>query len=163
LRLGRGGEPAVHNGQPKLEVGHATRLLSGSGVAVLATGAILKNAFDACKALHAKGTRPALYSMHTLKPLDVDLIEDLAKRFDVIITVEEHSIVGGLGGAVAETLSQLEQPRARLKMLGLRSGFSSIVGDQGYLREMYGLSSNQVEGAVWEAFAKASGAELKAV
>ena len=163
LRLGRGGEPAVHSTQPKLEVGRATRILNGSEVAVLATGAILKNAFDACKALHAKGTRPALYSMHTLKPLDLALIEELAKRFDVIITVEEHSVVGGLGGAVAEFLAQLEQPRARLKILGLRTGFSSVVGDQNYLRERYGLSSKNIENAAWDSYANALSGELKAI
>lgn len=163
LRLGRGGEPAVHSVQPKLEVGQAIRLLSGSEVAVLATGAILKNAFDACKALQAKGKRPALYSVHTLKPLDVELVEHLARQFEVIITVEEHSVIGGLGSAVAEALSQMEQPRARLKMLGLRSGFSSVVGDQNYLREVYGLSAKQIENAAWEGYAKPAGGELKAV
>ena len=163
LRLGRGGEPAVHSAQPKLEVGRATRILNGSEVTVLATGAILKNAFDACKALQARGKHPALYSVHTIKPLDVELLDQLARRFEVIITVEEHSVIGGLGSAVAEALSQMEQPRARLKMLGLCSGFSSVVGDQSYLREIYGLSAKHIESAAWDSYAKPSSGELKAV
>jgi transketolase len=87
----------------------------------------------------------------------------LARQFEVIITVEEHGVIGGLGGAVAETLSQIEHPRARLKMLGLRSGFSSVVGDQAYLRQVYGLSSKHIESAAWESYARSSGTELKAV
>ncbi len=155
LRLGRGGEPVVHTAKPDFEVGRAIRVLNGSQVAVLTTGAILKNAFDACKALHTRGKHPALYSVHTLKPLDVELLKLVAREFEVIITVEEHSVVGGLGSAVAETVSQLEQSRAQLKMVGLRDGFSSIVGDQAYLREAYGLSTCEIEEVVWESYRSA--------
>jgi transketolase len=116
---------------------------------------MLKNAFDACKALQARGKRPALYSVHTIKPLDVELLKMLGREFEVIITVEEHSVIGGLGSAVAETVSQLEQSRAQLKMIGLRDGFSSIVGDQAYLREAYGLSTPEIEAVVWESFRSA--------
>lgn len=155
LRLGRGGEPVVHTAKPDFAVGRAIRVLSGSQVAVLTTGAILKNAFDACKALQAKGKRPALYSVHTIKPIDSALLKMLGREFEVIITVEEHTVIGGLGSAVAETLSQIEQPRAQLKIVGLRDGFSSIVGDQAYLREAYGLSAPKIEAAIWESYRSA--------
>src|SRR5260370_40653071 len=124
----------------------------GSDIVFLTTGAILQNALDACRALQARGKRPALYSVHTLKPLALVLVEGLAKRFRLIITVEEHSLIGGLGSAVAESLSQVEQPRARLKMVGLRGGFSAIVGDQAYLREAYGLSARDIEAAALESY-----------
>jgi len=155
LRLGRGGEPVVHTAKPDFEVGRAIRVMSGSQVAVLTTGAMLKNAFDACKALQAKGKRPALYSVHTIKPIDSALLKMLGREFEVIITVEEHSVIGGLGSAVAETLSQIEKPRAQLKIVGLRDGFSSIVGDQAYLREAYGLSAPKIEAAIWESYRSA--------
>jgi transketolase len=152
LRLGRGGEAVVHSGKPDFRIGRAIRVLDGTEIVYLTTGAILKNTLDACRALQARGKRPALYSVHTLKPLDLELVETLARRFRVIITVEEHSVVGGLGGAVAESLSQMEQPRAQLKLVGLRNGFSSIVGDQAYLREAYGLSVQDIESAAWESY-----------
>ncbi len=150
LRLGRGGEPAVHPKEFDFTLGRAIKLLDGNEIVYLATGGILSNVFRACQLLRARGKQVALYSIPTVKPIDRELLETLAGRFRVIVTVEEHSVIGGLGGAVAEILASLWQPRASLTMMGLRSGFSSVVGDQDYLRKAYGLSVEAIEEIGWK-------------
>jgi transketolase len=124
--------------------------LQGEEIAVLASGAILKNALEACRKLSEISKKPALFSVHTLKPIDSKLVRMLATRFNRIVTVEEHSTTGGLGGAVAEILAQLPGPKARLRMVGLADGFSTIVGDQEYLRGTYGMSPQAIVQAILE-------------
>jgi transketolase len=153
LRLGRGGEPHVHQGDIDFALGKAIRLYPGGDIAIFATGAILKPAADARAALQAAGYDTALYSMHTLKPLDRDAIAAAARSAKLIVTVEEHSVIGGLGGAVAEVLAQLPGPKAGLKIIGLEAGFSSVVGDQEYLRGIYGLSAEAIVRTVKQAWA----------
>ncbi len=153
LRLGRGGEPRVHQGEIEFTVGKAIRLFSGSDIAIIATGGILKQAADAREALITTGLDVALYSMHTVKPLDCEAIAEAARTAKLIVTVEEHSVVGGLGGAVAETIAQLPSAKAALKIIGLEAGFSSVVGDQEYLRGVYGLSAEEIAQTIrqtWE-------------
>jgi transketolase len=148
LRLGRGGEPKVHEGDIDFKIGKAIKLFDGVDVVLISTGGILKNAFEARKKLSSIGLSVGLYSMHTLKPIDREMIERVAVRTRLIVTIEEHSVIGGLGGAVAEILAQMPQPKARLKMIGLQDCFSSIVGDQDYLRRMYGLDVDSIVKAV---------------
>jgi len=144
LRLGRGGEPKVHQGPVEFQVGKAIRLFEGVDVAILSTGGILKVAYDAREKLAASGLSVGLYSVHTLKPIDRELIVELAGKVGLIVTLEEHSVLGGLGGAAAEIVAQLPQPKAALEIIGLRDCFSSVVGDQEYLRSVYGLTAEDV-------------------
>lgn len=148
LRLGRGGEPEVHRGTPAFAAGKAIEVRDGDAVAVISTGGILKNALDLTDRLSSLGVSTALYSMHTVKPLDSALVKRLARTVRLIVTVEEHSVIGGLGSAVAEVLAQTPGSRAVLKIAGLNDCFSSIVGDQEYLREAYGLSVERLTDAV---------------
>jgi transketolase len=141
LRLGRGNEPRVHQEMPNFELGKNICLASGDQVALLATGGILANAAAARNLLKNRGVAASLYSVHTLKPLDHACIKELAASNRLIATIEEHSVLGGLGGAVAEVLSEISGARACLVRLGLPEGFVSEVGDQEYLRRLYGLSA----------------------
>lgn len=144
LRLGRGNEPKVHIPPIDFKLGRAIRLFEGDDVAVFSTGGILKNAFEARQQLVKKRLSVGLYSMHTLKPIDRDTVEQVAKRVKLLVTVEEHSVIGGLGGAVAEIIAQMPDGRARLKIIGLNDCFSSVVGDQEYLRHIYGMSVESI-------------------
>lgn len=144
LRLGRGGEPRVHLGSIDFQVGKAIQLFEGEDVAILSTGGILKVACNAREKLAAINLSAGLYSIHTLKPIDRELILALASRVGLIVTLEEHTIIGGLGGAVAEIVAQMSSPKAKLEIIGLRDCFSSIVGDQEYLRSVYGLTTDEV-------------------
>lgn len=107
---------------------------------MISTGGILKNAADACDLLAEKGIGVQLYSMHTMKPFDDDLISRIAASARLVVSIEEHTIFGGLGSAVAVGLAQSSAKRARLLQIGLNDCFSSVVGDQEYLRGIYGLS-----------------------
>ena len=144
LRLGRGGEPTIHADPIGFHVGKAIRLFEGKDVALLSTGGILKVASDAREKLEALGLEAGLFSVHTLKPIDRELVRELAGTVGLIVTLEEHTVIGGLGGAVAEIVAQMPGPKANLEMIGLRDCFSSVVGDQEYLRSVYGLTADDV-------------------
>ena len=154
LRLGRGGGKRVHKGDINFKVGKAIQLFNGDDVALISTGGILENAFEAREGLDNMGLSVGLYSMHTIKPFDREVVEDIAKKVKLIVTIEEHTTIGGLGGAVSEILAQMLQPRARLEMVGLPGCFSSIVGDQEYLRGVYGMSVEGIVEKVREIFNK---------
>ena len=154
LRLGRGGGKRVHEGDINFKIGKAIQLFDGDDIALISTGGILCNAFKARKVLNEVGLSVGLYSLHTLKPFDREIVEDIAKSVKLIVTIEEHTVIGGLGGAVSEILAQMPQPRARLQMVGLPGCFSSIVGDQEYLRKVYGMSVEGIVEKVREAFNK---------
>ncbi len=151
LRLGRGGEPRIHQEKIDFRIGKALNVLKGKKINVISTGGILKNCFGAVQKLQKKGLDIGLYSMHTLKPLDSETIVSLAKSSDLIITVEEHSVIGGLGSGIAEIVSQMPGDKAMLKIIGLQDCFSSKVGDQDYLREAYGIATDNIINSIEQA------------
>jgi transketolase len=144
LRLGRAGEPLVHHSPPKFEFGKAIRVREGKDVTLISTGGILPEVVDAAQLLSENGIESRILSMHTVKPLDEDAVLAAAQETSAIFTVEEHSIIGGLGGAVAEVLVESGAYVPTFKRLGLRSGFSSEVGTQEYLRALYGLDATGI-------------------
>ena len=97
---------------------------------------------------------PAIYTFPTVKPLDADVIRDCAESFEMIVTCEEHNIVGGFGSAVAEVMAEMKKKNAFLLRIGLHDEYSVKVGNQKYLREQYGMNSkaivNQIEDALNE-------------
>ena len=88
--------------------------------------------------------------MHTVKPIDREWVESIAQKVKLIVTIEEHTVIGGLGGAIAEILAQLPIVRARLKIIGLGDCFSAIVGNQEYLRDVYGMSAEKIVEQAYE-------------
>lgn len=151
LRLGRGGEPELGGVPDGLGIGQALPIQDGTGVALLFTGAIADEVLAAREGLTLEGIEPAVVAFPTVKPIDAQAIASLARRFDALVTVEEHNIVGGFGSAVAEVLAELPAPRARLVRVGLADQYSSIVGSQRYLREVYGMSARAIAERVREA------------
>lgn len=139
LRLGRAGEPDVHTTEPKFRLGKAITARSGHDITLISTGGMLYNAVLAAEALEEEGISARVLSMHTVKPLDEEAVLAAARETRAIFTLEEHSIIGGLGGAVAELLLESEVRPRIFKRIGLNGGFSSIVGTQEYLRSQYGL------------------------
>lgn len=150
LRLGRGGEPELNCPTDGFQIGRAMPVFDGEDVALLFTGAIGDEVLEARETLAADGVSIAVVSFPTVKPIDEDAIADLATRFGTLVTVEEHNVIGGLGGAVAEVLAELPNPRARLVRVGLDDRYSSIVGSQKYLREVYGMSARKIADRVRE-------------
>ena len=144
LRLGRGGEKRIHDKIEPFQIGKAIKIKDGVRVAIMTTGAIFDEALEASIMLNEKEITPALYTFPTVKPIDRDTIEECAKRFDLIVTVEEHNIIGGFGSAVAEVMAELIGTKATMLKIGLDDRFSSIVGSQQYLRDYYGMSARKI-------------------
>lgn len=147
LRLGRGGEKNVNTVIKEFEIGKAYKLRDAKDmnkkVAVFSTGAILEETTKACDMLEEQGIAVEQYSFPTVKPIDRKVIEDCAKRFDNIFTVEEHNIVGGFGGAVAEVLAECGG-KAKLHRIGIDDFYCIEVGSQAYLREQVGINAEGI-------------------
>ena len=140
LRLGRGGEKRIHQKIDNFQIGKAIKVKDGQRVAIFSTGAIFEEVDGAVEILKNQGIDPAVYTFPTVKPLDIEVINNTAKDFDLIVTVEEHNIVGGFGSAVAEVLCE-QVTKARLLRIGLNDTYSAIVGSQQYLRSQFGIDS----------------------
>ncbi len=139
LRLGRAGEPKVYFADPAFILGRAITVRRGGDITLIASGGQLYDTVRAADLLEQQGIHARVLSMHTLKPLDEDALRAAASETSAVFTIEEHSVIGGLGGAVAECLLEADERPRYFKRLGLSDTFSSLVGDQDYLRAQYGL------------------------
>jgi transketolase len=144
LRLGKAGEPVVHTKEPAFELGRAIELRAGSDITLIASGGMLATSDQIAGQLATKGVSVRLLSMPTIKPLDRDAVIRAATETRYVFTLEEHSVEGGLGGAVAEVMAELEGERASLKRIGLRPEFNRVVGDQRYLKSLHGIDEEGV-------------------
>jgi len=142
--LGKAGEPVVHQGEIDFQLGKAIRLRDGSDVTLMSTGGMLKTAMLAADRLSEAGISTRVVSMHTLMPLDTDEVVAAVCDTRALFTLEEHSVIGGLGSAVAEVLSEADCPKTLFKRLGLPSQFSLHIGSQGYLLKQHGLDDASV-------------------
>lgn len=144
LRLGRAGEPLVHQQTVAFEIGRALQLKAGRDLTLISTGGMLATATRVAAQLEAKGIGCRLLSMHTVKPLDTQAVLSAAAETRLVVTLEEHSVIGGLGGAVAEVMAEAGSRVASLKRIGLPSAFASRAGSRDYLAHQYGLSADGV-------------------
>ena len=141
LRLGRGGEKRIHERIDNFEIGKAIRVYEGERIAIFSTGAIFEEVTAAYEQLKEMGYNPCVYTFPTVKPIDREVIEKIAGEFELIVTCEEHNIVGGFGGAVAEVMAESAGRKARLLRIGLNDEYSVRVGNQKYLRQQYGMDA----------------------
>jgi len=144
VRLGRTGEPAVHGTVPDFQIGKAINVIdAGRDICIFATGNMLYKALQAARLLLKKKIGVTLFSMHTIKPVDHDLIVSCAGSFRSVFTVEEHSIVGGLGSAVSEVLAE-ESYGGIFRRIGIPDEFNRYVGKNEFLLDKYGLSAGKI-------------------
>lgn len=155
LRLGRAGEPAVHSKDLNFSIGKAIRLGNGGDLTLISTGAVLGDVMAAAEALAGKGVYARVLSMHTVKPLDETAILCAAHETSAIMTVEEHSAIGGLGSAVAEVLAERANCAIPFKRLGLHSKLISLVGSQEFLKKANGLSIEGITNSAIELHSRA--------
>jgi len=148
IRIGRSTEPDVYSTRPDVQIGKGSEVKSfGDDFALLACGNMASTGLECISRLEKKGFSGKLISMHTIKPLDSNLVSSLAGKMP-IITLEEHSIIGGLGSAVAECISDSGVGRARLLRIAIPDSFQKKVGSHAYLRAQSGLDIDSVEKAV---------------
>jgi transketolase len=144
VRLGRVGEPRIHGPSAVFKLGRAIRVREGRALTLITTGGLLETGVQVAERLEAAGIDARVVSMHTLKPLDEAEVVSAAAETGAIATLEEHSVIGGLGSAVAEILAESGGARGRLKRFGAASAFTDEVGSQEYMRAMHGLSPSAV-------------------
>jgi transketolase len=144
LRLSRMPVPPVHGPDYVFEVGRAARLRDGSDVTVIATGVTVHIALEAATSLEAEGIDAAVLNMSTIRPLDREAIVEAAAR-GPIVTVEEHTVYGGLGSAVAEVV--VETRPVRMRLVGVPGVFAPT-GSTQFLLEHFGISVDGIRKAV---------------
>jgi transketolase len=144
LRLSRGGEEMIRNKIDNFQIGKALELRKGEKAVIFSTGGICDEVLGAVEFLKEADIYPAVYTFPTVKPIDRKIIQECSGEYDLIVTVEEHNIVGGFGSAVAEILSEIPTPKAIQLRIGLNDTYSSIVGTQQYLRNEYGMSAEKI-------------------
>ncbi len=145
VRLGRAAVPTFYTENDEIVLGKANTLREGSDVTVIATGIMVAEAMMAAATLAEEGIDVRVIDMHTIKPLDEEAIIKAAKETGKIVTAEEHSIIGGLGAAVAEVL--VRKCPARVEMVGQLDTFGES-GKPDELKEKYGMTADDIVNAV---------------
>lgn len=143
LRLGRGGERRIHDRIENFTIGKAIKVQDGKKVAIFSTGAIFEEVQNCIPLLNEKGINPTIYTFPTVKPIDKEVIELCSRNHELIVTCEEHNIVGGFGSAVSEALSEMESAIPLLK-IGIDDTYCCAVGNQKYLRAFNQIDSSNI-------------------
>lgn len=142
LRFGRLAVPVINDSSNyKFEIGKGIILKEGTDLTIIATGLCVSEALEAAKKLEDDGINAEVINIHTIKPLDEDLVVNSAKKTGKVVTVEEHSIIGGLGSAVCDTLS------AKLPTKVFKIGINDVFGESGPALELihkYGLDAEGI-------------------
>lgn len=156
MRLGKKGEPKMHDAVPEIPIGRWIAMRGGADLALLAAGTMLPVALETAERLQAKGLAAAVFSCPSVKPLDTERLAELSSRFPLLVTLEEHSIVGGFGAAVAEWLVDQPPQRTRLMRCGTADRFLHRSGEQHYAREQFGLTAEAIADRVLAALVPAA-------
>lgn len=149
VRLGRAAVPVFYDETAKLELGKGHELRPGRDITVIANGIMVPSAMEAASEMAQQGIDVRVIDMHTIKPLDEEIIIKAAKETGKIVTAEEHSVIGGLGSAVAEVVAR-ECP-VKMKMVGQHDTFGES-GKPDELREKYGMTGKDIVKVIKELY-----------
>lgn len=147
IRIGRSVDPVVHVNPVAFKIGKAIKMNEGSDGTIFVTGVMLSEAVKLQKILLNQGIALALYSMPTVKPIDSGTVLECAKNGKPIFTIEEHSIIGGLGDTVARVLLD-NQCYVPLKKFGIVDQFAPVTGTREYLDDLFGISAEKMAVAI---------------
>ncbi len=147
IRLGKAGEPTVHREGVTFSVGKGVVVEDGEDVTLAVTGVLLPRAMEVAMNLRKRGITSRVISMHTIVPLDKELIVESSKKTKVLVSLEEHFVNGGLGSAVSEVLAEAGI-RTRFRRFGVEPKYFSLTGSQEYMRTQTGLGASQLEEAI---------------
>lgn len=147
IRIGKKGEPDIYDSIPDVTLGKCNVIKQGNDVTLLSAGTIMPEVLEAAEILRAQGISAEVASFHTIKPLDEDYLNAASHRFKLIATVEEHGMIGGLGGAVSEWYAKSGAKPGFLS-IGTPDEFMHEIGSQKYARQKYGLVANNIAAQV---------------
>jgi transketolase len=151
VRLGKGGDPIVSRDDLPCEIGKAILMREGKDALIVCTGICLQVALAAAAELEKEGISASVLHMHTLKPLDVTAVYENAAPVPIVVTIEEHTIVGGLGSAVAEIIAEAGfNPAKRFKRLGIPDVFPDQYGSQASLLARYDITAEHLTAVIKE-------------
>jgi len=145
IRIPRDPLPTVNSSDYEFSLGKATILTEGSDASIICAGTMVSESLKAAKELLKEGIKSRVINMSSIKPIDEETIVKVAKDTGAIVTVENHNIIGGLGGAVAEVLG--EKFPAPLKRVGVKDAFGKS-GENEEMKKKFGLTSSNIEDAV---------------
>jgi len=143
IRIGKKGETDIHTTPPIFNIGEAIIVRSGNDVALLCAGNMMSETIKAADILAAKGISAEVVSFHTVKPLDGSYLQSASARFKLLVTVEEHSRIGGFGSAVSEWRAFTNCGLQQISF-GTDDEFMHEVGSQNYARKKYGLTAENI-------------------
>lgn len=143
IRIGKKDEPIIHQGLSSLVIGKSIVVKEGVDIVFLSAGTVMPEVLKSADMLSNEGISAEVVSFHTIKPLDEEYLQAAAKRFRLIVTVEEHGIIGGLGSAVAEWRSRENVSVSHLS-IATPDEFMHDIGSQTYAREKFGLLAEQI-------------------
>jgi len=144
FRLGKSGEKVLHtNGAPDFQIGKGIVHSHGEKIALIATGNMLETALDVADSLKEKGGCPSVISMHTVKPIDRELIKELSKKYSLFVTLEEHSLIGGLGAMVANVITE-QKLNVDLVKFAVPDIYVNSSRNQEGLRRQFGLNRKNI-------------------
>ncbi|MBI2657884.1 transketolase family protein [Candidatus Woesearchaeota archaeon] len=141
MRMHRNPVPVIHKADYKFEIGKGEVLKQGKDAVIFATGTLVHEALKAAEILEKEGIKVYVVNIHTIKPLDNNLVIELAKKTNCVVTAEDHNVIGGLGSAVAEVLS--ENFPCRMKRIGLQDKYAES-GKPDELYKKYGLDAESI-------------------
>ena len=145
IRIGRSIDPIIHTGHIDFKIGHAIRVREGKDAILITTGVTLKTAMEAAEQLENSNISLEIYSMHTIKPIDKDTIITCEERGIPIFTLEEHSVLGGLGDAVGRVLLEhMSKIPMNFCKLGVSDTFAPVTGSREYLDNLFGLGTTKI-------------------
>ena len=143
IRLtGEANNPVVYKEDYNFEIGKAITLREGSEITIIANGTMVYESLEAAKILELEGLSATVVNMHNIKPLDTSVIDKAVASSKLVVSVEEHSVIGGLGGAISEYKTSLRNAPPQL-IIGLPDKFGKV-GEHRYLLEKYGLTAKQI-------------------
>jgi transketolase len=143
IRIGKKNETKIHPEPPQLKIGKSIVVATGSDVALICAGVLMGEVMQAADILKANGISVEVVSMHSVKPIDLEYLLEAQSRFKMIVSIEEHGLIGGLGGAISEWKSHGNHAVKHV-MFGTPDEFMHEVGTQEYARRKYGLTSEQI-------------------
>jgi len=145
IRLAKGNDPIVTTNDVSFEIGKAILMREGPDAMMVTTGITLKLALDAATSLSGQGIKATVLHVPTIKPLDTDAVLDHASKVPIVVTIEEHSVIGGLGSAVAETIGEANfNPAKRFKRIGIPDVFPDQYGSQDSLMAHYDITAEMI-------------------
>ena len=152
LRLGKSGEPVVHVAPLAFEIGKAIEIVAGDDATIIATSTMLSTAMEVSARLTQKNIHAGVVSMHTVKPIDADALRRITEKTRLLVTLEEHSAIGGLGSAVAEAMALGSMRPVRHLLLAAPDAFRSMAGSQKHLLSLAKLAPDDIAASIEEAF-----------